>query len=275
MISGWVLSASGPTVDTMTRLAFADYLAHLRADSARFRAVLTGADPASRVPACPDWDAQDLLWHLTEVQWFWGTRMRERPAPPTDDDVRPERPGTREDLLALFDRCSAELADQLAAADPAEPAWSWADEQTVGFTFRRQAHEALIHRLDAEQTVAEVTPLDPALAADGVAELLDVMYGGQPREGETFESSGLVRLDLTDRDLSLWAAAGVLRGGEHEGPHLMRVEDPGTEPDAVLSGTAADLDIWLWRRSDGATVQRTGSQTALDAFLAAVDFPLD
>ena len=60
------------------------------------------------------------------------------------------------------------LVAELERADPAEPAWSWSAEQTVGFTFRRQAHEALIHRLDAEQTAGDVTPLDAALASDGV-----------------------------------------------------------------------------------------------------------
>lgn len=45
----------------MTRLAFPDYLDHLRTESARFRAVLTDCDPAARVPACPEWDAGDLL----------------------------------------------------------------------------------------------------------------------------------------------------------------------------------------------------------------------
>ena len=44
----------------------------------------------------------------------------------------------------------------------------WADDKTVGYIRRRQAHEALIHRLDAELTAGAVTPLDPDLAADGV-----------------------------------------------------------------------------------------------------------
>ena len=63
-----------------------------------------------------------------------------------------------------------ELARVLEAADPADEAWNWSDDHTVGFILRRQAHEALIHRLDAEQAAGDVTELDPRLAADGVEE---------------------------------------------------------------------------------------------------------
>ena len=53
---------------------------------------------------------------------------------------------------------------------PGRAGRAWSTEQTVGFPFRRQAAEALIHRLDAEQTADRVTLLDPELAADGVDE---------------------------------------------------------------------------------------------------------
>ena len=44
---------------------------------------------------------------------------------------------------------------------------------------RRQAHEALVHRVDAEQTAGlPVTDPGVALAADGVDEMLGVMVSG-------------------------------------------------------------------------------------------------
>lgn len=42
-------------------LAPADFLRHLRTESARAREVLRDADPAARVPGCPDWTVDDLL----------------------------------------------------------------------------------------------------------------------------------------------------------------------------------------------------------------------
>ena len=50
-----------------------DYLTHLARDSARFAEVLRETPPGKRVPTCPEWDVDDLLWHLADVQWFWAT----------------------------------------------------------------------------------------------------------------------------------------------------------------------------------------------------------
>ena len=83
-------------------LSPARYLAHIRDESARFREVLTVADPAARVPGCPDWDADDLLWHLTTVQQFWATMVIDRPSGP-DDYEEPTRPDLRDDLFSAFD----------------------------------------------------------------------------------------------------------------------------------------------------------------------------
>lgn len=264
----------------MTRLEPSAYLEHLRRDSARFREVLTDVDPAARVPGCPDWDADDLVWHLAEVQWFWARTIRNRPAAADEEAPRPERPGSRAELLALLDDSTSDLLAELEAADPAEPAWSWAPEQTVGFTFRRQAHEALIHRLDAEQTAGHASPLDPALAADGVAELLEVMYGGEvPAWGSFAPSQHLVRVVLTDVGVDLWARPGDFVGTEPasgrvcDGPHVVLTE-PGTAT-ATISGRAADVDAWLWKRRDDAGITVDGDRDAYDAFMAAVSPPLD
>lgn len=158
-----------------------DHLTAIVRESARFRAALVDADPGAPVPTCPGWSADDLLHHLAEVQDFWAYVLREGVTDEPDRDP-PPRPGTRAGLLAVFDTAHAALVDQLGQLDPTETRWSWAEEQTVGFTLRRQAHEALVHRVDAELTVgAARAPIDPELATDGVAEALEVMYGGIPR----------------------------------------------------------------------------------------------
>ncbi|MCD4535057.1 maleylpyruvate isomerase family mycothiol-dependent enzyme [Nocardioides sp. cx-169] len=265
----------------MSRLDFPEYLEHLRRDSARFRDVLATCDPAARVPACPEWDAADLLWHLAGVQRFWAGRIRSRPAAPAEADfAEPERPDSYGELLAYFDEQSAALLAQLEVAEPAEAAWSWAQERTVGFTFRRQAQEALIHRLDAEQTAGCVTDLDPRLSADGVAELMEVMYGGAaPPWGRTELGDALVRIDMTDVARSLYVRPGMFYGTDpesgkvHDGPHLA-LDEPG-DADATVRGRASDLDAWLWRRRDDAGIEVSGDRTAYDALMRAVSEPLD
>ena len=262
----------------MASIDFPTYLSHLRTESARFRDVLAACDPGARVPACPDWDADDLLWHLGEVQWFWAQVIRTRPAAPDDDGDRPQRPETREELLAFFDASSADLITLLEQADPAEHAWHWSPEQSVGVTFRRQAHEALIHRLDAEQTAgAAVTPLDPALAADGVAELVEVMYGGEAPDWGRFEPGDhVVELRLSDVGESIWVRPGLFFGTEpssgtnYDSAHLVRIDDPGSPADAVVGGEAGAVDAWLWKRRDDTGITVDGDRAAYDAFVAAV-----
>lgn len=264
----------------MARLAHDDYLRHLRTDSARFREVLAGCDPDARVPGCPEWTAADLLWHLAEVQWFWAHTVQTRPAPADEEGAGPERPTSYDGLLAAFDEYSAGLVAALGEADPTEPAWSWSDEQTVGFSYRRQAHEALIHRLDAEQTAGEVTPLDRELAADGVDEALDIMFGGTPPWGSFTGLPQHVRVDIVDTGESVWVQLGRFTGTDpadgasHDLDDIEVVADPGVAPDAVVSGPAAALNAWLWRRDDDAAITVTGDGAVYDRFRRTVNQPI-
>lgn len=270
----------------MTRLLPEEYLAHVRRESARFRDVIAAGDPAARVPGCPDWDAGDLLWHLCTVQEWWGSRLLERPAAPAEDALasREERPADQAALLARFDAASARMLAAMEGADPAEPAWTWSAEQTVGFILRRQAHEALIHRLDAEQAAGSVTPLDPVLAADGVEEVLDVMYGGCPPWGSWEPLPHLLRVDCTDTGDRVWVRLGLFSGtdpdtGEtitdEEDCHVVAApEDPDLEPDVVIDAPAGLLDAWLWDRATDEGISVAGDRAVHERFRSVVGHPI-
>jgi uncharacterized protein (TIGR03083 family) len=257
------------------------FLDHLRAESARFLEVLRDADPAVRVPSCPDWDADDLLWHLGEVQWFWASVVEGRLQSP-DGIVGLDRPADHAALVAFFEEQSARLPAALGEADPAEEVYMWAEDKTVGYIRRRQAHEALIHRLDAELTAGEVTPLDPGLASDGVHEALDVMLGGCPPWG-TFTATGpQVEVDVTDTGLSVPVALGRFTGTDpdtgtayDEEDISVRAADPRREPAVRVAGTADDLDAWLWHRRNGAALTVEGDPGVHDRFLAVLAQPID
>lgn len=248
----------------MTRLAPTAYLDHLRRESERFAAVLGDCAPEARVPSCPDWDAAELLWHLTTVHHFWHHAVTHRPAAPPED-LAPARPTSYDDLLALHVATRERLLAALAAADPAEPAWSWSDApdgQSVGFILRRQAHEALVHRLDAELAAGTPTPLPAELAADGVEEVLGVIYGGLPPWGRFHPEELFVEYRASDTGTSVWTQLGTFAGTAPDGtvrsgePDQHVVPDPGRAADVVVSGTADRLDGWLWHRYDdtGVTV---------------------
>jgi uncharacterized protein (TIGR03083 family) len=266
----------------MSRLSASQYLSAIESESARFREALADADPAAPVPSCPAWSALDLLNHLTDVQSSWAWTVENRPK---NQDERPDSapaPTGYGVALTAFDEASAGLVAALRDADPADPAWTWSKEQTVGFILRRQAHEALIHRLDAELTaLGRHTDLDPALASDGVDEVLDVMFGGLPEWGEFWPLQHFIRIDLTDTGEHVWVQLGRFSGTDpSDGTHydeddIRVVPDPGVEPDAVVSAPAGVMDARLWRRGDGDKIHLAGDLEIVDHFRRVIHQPIN
>jgi len=255
-----------------------DYLSHLRTESDRFLALLHHADPTLPVPSCPEWSADDLLWHLGEVQWFWGTIVEERLQDDEEAEAKkPARPGTHAGLVSFFEDATALLRSALTAADPGESVWMWSDDKTVGYIRRRQAHEALIHRLDAELTVGQVTPLDTPLASDGVHEAFTKMYGGVPEWGTFTDSGRRVAVATTDTGLVVplmlghWQGTSPNTGNSYDEPICEVAEADGFTADATVRGRAADLDAWVWGRAGAESLTVDGDRTAFDQLQAVID----
>jgi uncharacterized protein (TIGR03083 family) len=274
-----------------------DFDEALAANSRRFREVLAGLPDAARVPSCPQWSAADLLWHLTEVQSFWLAIVSQ--GLQTDVEVgavtAPGRPVDREAAIALFEKVSFHLAMKLDIASDDDPVWTWTPNHTIGWVRRRQAQEALMHRVDAELTAGLPSEIDPELAEDGVDELL-TQFGAQPPDWGRFDPAGMLvevrcesRLDPADQPaqppshspwLVRWRVAQVVRlgrfrgidpsGRSHDEPDYQPVTGPHGPADAVLDGSAAELLLWLWGRSEGAGITVTGEATARAALREAI-----
>ncbi len=243
----------------------------LRHESAAFRTAIGAATPAASVPTCPDWSAADLLWHLTEVQWFWGQIVAHDIRDPQTLD-HPERPADLTGLFAMYDDASEHLQAALRAVPGTTARWMWTADpalHTAGYIRRRQAHEALIHRVDAELVAGQpVSPIDTTLAVDGVDEVIHVMYGREhavltfePAQGRT------VRIMATDVPVTWTLQLGRERGvlpesGDTIDDANFRPVDT-VAPDATVSGTIADLDLWLWNRPTSTPLQRSGDAGAL------------
>ncbi|HLN76040.1 MAG TPA: maleylpyruvate isomerase family mycothiol-dependent enzyme [Nocardioidaceae bacterium] len=260
-----------------------DYLAHLREESARFVAVLREAPADGQVPTCPDWQPDDLLWHLGEVQWFWGAIVNDRVTDPESLE-HPDRPPSREELLAFFEESTKALQSALAETDPAEHRWTWSDDQTVGFIRRRQAHEALIHRVDAELTAdLERAPMDPALASDGVDEALRVMFAGCPPWGRLeLDDTANLRVRATDTGASWRVTLGRFSGTSPKGktytdePDIeVAATDTGEDVQATVEGNASDLDCWLWGRPTVEALHRSGDESVHARFQDIVSQGVD
>ncbi|GAA3228848.1 maleylpyruvate isomerase N-terminal domain-containing protein [Oerskovia jenensis] len=246
-----------------------DALASIARDSALFLDAVRAASPGARVPACPEWGVADLTYHLAEVQSFWSAVVGPAVGEGLDpDDVTPlARPADDAALPTLAATATARLLAALTGRDPSEPCWSWHDAgHTVGWVVRRQAHEALVHRVDAEQTAGrDVTGADPAVAADGVDEVLRVLVDGVP-DWATFTPDGgtiSVLVDGPGETPRSWELAfgrltgvGPESGTAYDFDSAQLVDLPGSTS-AQVAGPAWGLDLWLWGRADrsGLTVQ--------------------
>lgn len=98
------------------------YLAHLHDESPRFRAALATA--AAGLGCCrARLGADDLLWHLSEVQWLWGTIVQQRPDDPYKAEaeiVRATGPGaglTPTGLTILIAKATTTSSGRLSAGD--------------------------------------------------------------------------------------------------------------------------------------------------------------
>ncbi len=238
-----------------------EYNSFIRSESARFATCIQAADEAKRVPACPEWNGAALLWHLTEVQRFWTAIVSKRlDSPDTLFAERRSGPDPDEDALELFANSTEELLAALESAPDDTKVWTWASDKTVGFIRRRQAHEALIHRHDAESLVTNFGLMSPILSSDGIDEVLNLIYHGSDStdfvpDGATF------RITTTDTD-SRWGLA-LGRRSSSEGL-LVSPVDWTSPAELVVSGISADLNLWLWGRTDGVALDFAGDEALID-----------
>jgi len=259
-----------------------NYLHHLARESVRFAEVLREVPPDRPVPTCPGWTADDLLWHLGWVQRWWGIVVQDNVTGPAARELLPQRPADRPGLFEFFEQASRALGPILAAATPGTPAWTWSTDQTVGFIRRKQAHEALIHRIDAEETAGTRTPMDPLLSSDGIDEALRIMYGGTP-DWSTFtpDVEQTLRIRATDTGHTWLIALGRFTGTDADGVSYDEPDfhvadsDPGMPTRAEIGGTAADLDCWLWHRPPLALIDFSGDREAVSHFEEAIASGID
>jgi uncharacterized protein (TIGR03083 family) len=212
------------------------------------------------VATCPGWSVADLVWHLTEVELFWAHVIGNRPDGP-DSFEEPTRPPDPE-LIGGLERAATALVDALTGVEPHEPAWSWSDDRTVGFTLRRQSHEAVVHHVDGRLAAgADLPAIAPRLAADGVDEMIVVMLTGVPDWASFERRPGVIELRTRDTGDTWTLAFGRMIGTSPESGTAYDLDalDPVDEPpDAVVEGAAADLHLWLCGRGDLARLDVRG-----------------
>jgi len=217
-------------------------LTELRRELDAFRDCLHD-DLSAPIEHCPGWTLYDLADHMGRGNLWVATAVREKRS------EFPADAAPRDGLVAWFEDTSTAMLDALAA-DPDTEAWTFAPTRTVGFWRRRRLHETIMHRWDAEHALGRVTPIDPALAADGVAEVFALFAPRMIKRGKAREPEVAIRLRATDTGES-WDYG------------------PG-EPVAELAATAEDLLLMLWGRlpQTHSAIEWSGDKAAAESVLA-------
>ena len=222
----------GPLVDATDYLRTLDADAHALADAAR-----KGMDAA--VPSCPDWKVADLVDHMARVH-RWATQIVRDQL--TEGVAFPEPP-PGVDILDWYSDGVRGLLDTLGSVAPDAPAWNFTGGPPVAaFWHRRQALETAVHRWDAQRAHEVTEPIDAALAADGVDEMLGVFVPGFVASGRRTAPAGSVHVHLTDQP-GEWSLRVV------DGAVL--VERDHTKADVAIRGEAHDVFLFVWGRRAG------------------------
>lgn len=206
---------------------------HLHWVTAESRAFLDAAGDGALdepIPSCPGWVVRDLVGHLGGVQQYHGGHLARGVTDPPDAP-RPSPPSD-EALLEWFATGADRLVAELRHVGLATPAWNFlgAEPATTAFWHRRMAHEAAVHRWDVQGARGGADPLDPALATDGVDEVLDTWGPARWGRGDVGPLDARFEIDLVDVEVHRTATFGA-----------------GSRS-VALSGTAQNVLLGLWGR---------------------------
>ena len=232
----------------------------VRREGAAFLEATRAADLTAPVPPCPKWTVWDLVRHLGVVYHWQRTHyVRGETSEPTHERT------TAPEGEAVYDWFTGQheaVVETLVGLDPDAPAWNWSVQPDNGhFWHRRMAHETAVHRWDAQSAAGLPQPVDAELAADGVAEVLEVFLPGGRRRGPE-DAEGVVRLLSTDTG-DEWAVR--LRGTDLALLDTETLLDAGPGAQSAASGTASDLLLALWGRVPFDVLQVEGDPRLLSA----------
>ncbi|MDP9861689.1 MULTISPECIES: maleylpyruvate isomerase family mycothiol-dependent enzyme [Streptosporangium] len=208
----------------------------------RMAEVLRDRDMSTPVPTCPGWDLAALTAHTGGVHRWAAAMVRDLAERRYDRDRMelglPADPGG---YAAWLGEGAGSLPEALLSREPQAPMWAWGGDRHVRFWSRRQLHETVVHRVDAELALGLPVSVDEDVAADGVEEFFDILPYAR-------WSPGVAELRGAGETISLQAdtGAGWVVTVDPDRFHHARSLRPGTV--TVRAATAADLLQVVWGR---------------------------
>ena len=257
----------------MTLLDHSRYCDEVVAQTEQLIVTIAGADLSAAVPTCPGWTLAELLRHVGRAQRRAEATVRTRATAPVPAAQVPDTAGPDGDDPAALGTWlaagAARLADVLREAGPDARVWTWSRRQNAVFWARRPVHETVVHRADAALAAGREFTVDPALAADTMDELLELLSSRRlaelrPALAELRGPDRSIRLHATDTPAELRAEWLIELG---EDGFTWRRSDAGAT--VTVRGPLVDVLLVLYRRlpADGERVELLGDARLLDFWL--------
>jgi uncharacterized protein (TIGR03083 family) len=215
------------------------------------------------VPTCPLWTVRDLVRHTGSVHRWATTIVREARTTPLELTLLDDVPDV--ELIDWFRAGHADLVDALTTAPADLEAWTFLGAPSpspLHFWARRQAHETIIHRVDAEfaaQSVdhREITKVDKFVASDGVEELLMGFVTGRAPKLRNPEEPWIIHVHVQGAPGD-WLI--------HLGDHEPWIESCGGDISShtMIGAWAWDMYGVLWNRLPWEDAIVTGEESFTD-----------
>lgn len=243
----------------MTTPSYAELTAAIRGEG---EAIVAAGKLGTQVavPTCDGWVMRDLLVHVGRVFCRVTQLVSERSMSAAE---LPKPPPEGTDPVGYLADALDELVAALASAEPDTPVWNWSPlPDEAAFWARRMAHEAAVHRFDAQRAHNVAQPIDADLAPDGIDELIDVIVPRLVADRGAEPPDGVIAFEETD-DCS-WIFRSSAAG-------LERL-DVAKEPDVTVRGTSSALLLAACNRVPWTSLDTSGDTDLLEAWSAAVKF---
>jgi uncharacterized protein (TIGR03083 family) len=278
------------------RSSSVEHVSQFAAAAERLADAVATADMRAAVPTCPGWRVIDLVKHLGNVHARTATILETgQRAPEQNDRPRSSRPRA---VSGWYLGKAGDLYEVLRHTDLTEPCWNFAFGSGVkAFWSRRQLHETTIHQVDLDLAsgrgavdgsgIVGPLPIEPAVAADGIDEVLTVFAHRMHSRGHAARLERPLAITATDTG-DHWLVAPQPRrtsspqlpaqatGSVAESVHPLppSVERRRVSAEAVqdrVTGTADVLLRLLWKRLpvDDREVHVDGDAARVRAYLTS------
>ena len=248
-----------------------DFRAALIAETGAFGELIREADPATRIPTCPDWTIKQLFRHVGRGNRWAAQIVADRRDEALDPrEVREGKPPDDPEAAIDWLNDGAQLIlDSVDTVGADTPVWTFIGPRPAHWWIRRRLHEATVHRADVALALGTDYQLTPEVAADGIDEWLERIAVVANAESSPLDAGQTLHLHATDDGLGA-AGEWTITGGD-EGVAWSHEHGKG---DAALRGGAKDLLLAIVRRQTAADggVEVFGDAAVWDGWLTRTPF---